>query len=57
MEHRITTGRLMIETAALARIEELAAADGERDWRSEMTEHQAAEVPAGTEPGDDPMAT
>jgi ubiquinone/menaquinone biosynthesis C-methylase UbiE len=51
MERRVTAGRLMIEAAALARIEELAKAGGREDRRSQMTNHEEAEVPAATEAG------
>jgi ubiquinone/menaquinone biosynthesis C-methylase UbiE len=49
MERPATAGRLMIEAAALARIEELAEASGKDDRRSQMTNHEEAEVPAATE--------
>jgi hypothetical protein len=51
MERRVTAGRLMIEAAALAGIEELAKAGGREDRRSQMTNHEEAEVPAATEAG------
>ncbi|MGH2715919.1 MAG: class I SAM-dependent methyltransferase [Solirubrobacteraceae bacterium] len=49
MERRVTAGRLMIEAAALARIEELAEASSAPDRRSQMTSHEETEVPATTE--------
>jgi ubiquinone/menaquinone biosynthesis C-methylase UbiE len=51
MERRVTAGRLMIEAAALARIEELAEASGGEDRRSHMTNHEETEAPVGTEAG------
>jgi ubiquinone/menaquinone biosynthesis C-methylase UbiE len=45
MEHRASTGRLMIEAAALARIEELVAARGGNDWRSQMKNDSETTVP------------
>jgi ubiquinone/menaquinone biosynthesis C-methylase UbiE len=46
MKRRGTAGRLMIEAAALARIEELAEASGREDRRSQMTTHEETEAPA-----------
>jgi ubiquinone/menaquinone biosynthesis C-methylase UbiE len=51
MKHRVTAGRLLIEAAALARIDELAEASGRDDRRSEMTNHEETEVPVATEAG------
>jgi ubiquinone/menaquinone biosynthesis C-methylase UbiE len=51
MERRVTAGRLMIEAAALARIEELTEASGGEDRRSHMTNHEETEVPVATEAG------
>jgi ubiquinone/menaquinone biosynthesis C-methylase UbiE len=51
MERGVTAGRLMIEAAALARIEELAEAGGEEDRRSHMTKPTEIEVPAATDAG------
>ena len=48
MERWVTAARLMIESAALARIEELAEASGGEDRRSEMTNHKEAELPVAT---------
>jgi ubiquinone/menaquinone biosynthesis C-methylase UbiE len=51
MERPVTAGRLMIEAAALARIEELAEASGGEDRRFHMTNHEETEVPVATEAG------
>jgi ubiquinone/menaquinone biosynthesis C-methylase UbiE len=48
MERRSTARRLMIEAAALARIEELTAASGGDDRRSRMTNHEETAVPAAS---------
>src|SRR5919106_1786874 len=48
MERRVTTGRLLIEAAALARIEELGEASA-RDRRGEMTDNEQTEVTATTD--------
>jgi ubiquinone/menaquinone biosynthesis C-methylase UbiE len=49
MEHPATTERLMIEVAALARIEELAEAGAKGDRRIKMTSNKQSEVPMTTE--------
>jgi ubiquinone/menaquinone biosynthesis C-methylase UbiE len=49
MERRATAERLMIEAAALARIEELAEAGARGDRRSQMPNNEETEVPVGTE--------
>jgi ubiquinone/menaquinone biosynthesis C-methylase UbiE len=46
-----TADRLLIEAAALARIEELAKAGAGEDRRSPMTTHDETEVPVATEAG------
>jgi 2-polyprenyl-3-methyl-5-hydroxy-6-metoxy-1,4-benzoquinol methylase len=51
MERRATAGRLLIEAAALARIEELAEAGGGQDRRSQMTNHEEPEVRVAPEAG------
>jgi ubiquinone/menaquinone biosynthesis C-methylase UbiE len=48
MQRRVTAGRLLIEAAALARIEELAEAGGD-DRRSQMTSNEQADAPLATE--------
>jgi ubiquinone/menaquinone biosynthesis C-methylase UbiE len=49
MKRRGTAGRLLIEAAALARIEELAAVSAREDRSSTMTNHEATESPVATE--------
>lgn len=44
MERRVTPGRVLIEVAALARIEELARADGGADRSIQMTSDRATEA-------------
>jgi ubiquinone/menaquinone biosynthesis C-methylase UbiE len=51
MERQVTAGRLMIEAAALARIEELGEASGADDRRSHMTNNEETEVRVATEAG------
>jgi ubiquinone/menaquinone biosynthesis C-methylase UbiE len=51
MERRVTARRLMIEAAALARIEELAEANDGEDRRSQMTNHEEAGVQVAIEAG------
>jgi ubiquinone/menaquinone biosynthesis C-methylase UbiE len=53
MQRQVTAGRLMIEAAALASIEELAAASGADDRRSHMTSHDETEVPVAIVTGDE----
>lgn len=49
MERRATPGRLMIEAAALARIEELAGASYGQHPRSQMTTNEKTEAPVAGE--------
>ena len=51
MERPVTSRRLLIEAAALARIEALAGAGGEEDRRSQMTINENTGVPVATEAG------
>jgi ubiquinone/menaquinone biosynthesis C-methylase UbiE len=49
MERRITAGRLLIETAALARIYELVETAAREDRRTRMTNHERTAESAATE--------
>jgi ubiquinone/menaquinone biosynthesis C-methylase UbiE len=49
MERRVTAERLLIEAAALARIEELAAARGGDDRRCHMANHEQTDVAMATD--------
>jgi ubiquinone/menaquinone biosynthesis C-methylase UbiE len=49
MERRVAADRLMIEAAALARIEQLAEAGRRRDRRTQVTSHRETEVKVATD--------